>query len=203
MKGKTMKKKYINTSINFGGFYESIHDGNIDHMVEAYEYDFDHVDYKKTFESYIQEYCYKLKSYINDEYQVDIDFKNIKLYSPQYYNYSTDVIDCKIHTNQVNSLNEILKKDNEFLSFLKDRTTSCSGFVSFYTYDDALNNKDNKLIMYVLEYICNKFNEKEVVYNEIEFEIYLTDDGEKKELEKIEANERQIEFESKQLNFQY
>jgi len=198
-----MKKKYIETSINFGGFYESIHDGNIDHMVEAYEYDFDHVDYKKTFQSYIDEYCSKLSSYINDEYQVDIDFKNIKLYSPQYYNYSTDVIDCKIHTNQVNSLNEILKKDNEFLSFLKDRTTSCSGFVSFYTYDDALNNKDNKLIIYVLEYICNKFNEKEVIYGEIEFEIYLTDDGEKKELEKIEANERQIEFESKQLNFQY
>lgn len=198
-----MSKKYIETSINFGGFYESIHDGNIDHMVEAYEYDFDHVDYKKTFQSYIDEYCSKLSSYINDEYQVDIDFKNIKLYSPQYYNYSTDVIDCKINTNQAQSLNEILKKDNEFLSFLKDRTTSCSGFVSFYTYDDALNNKDNKLIMYVLEYICNKFNEKEVVYGEIEFEIYLTDDGEKKELEKIEANERQIEFESKQLNFQY
>jgi len=198
-----MKKKYIETSINFGGFYESIHDGNIDHMVEAYEYEFDHVDYKKTFQSYIGEYCSKLSSYINDEYQVDIDFKNIKLYSPQYYNYSTDVIDCKIHTNQVNSLNEILKKDNEFLSFLKDRTTSYSGFVSFYTYDDALNNKDNKLIMYVLEYICNKFNDKEILYGEIEFEIYLTDDGEKKELEKIEANERQIEFESKQLNFQY
>ena len=203
MKGKTMKKKYINTSIHFGGFYESIHDGNIDHMVEAYEYEFDHVDYKKTFQSYIGEYCSKLSSYINDEYQVDIDFKNIKLYSPQYYNYSTDVIDCKIHTNQVNSLNEILKKDNEFLSFLKDSTTSYSGFVSFYTYDDALNNKDNKLIMYVLEYICNKFNDKEIVYGQIEFEIYLTDEGEKKELEKIEANERQIEFESKQLNFQY
>ena len=29
------------------------------------------------------------------------------------------------------------------------------------------------------------------------------DDNKKKELEKIEANERQIEFESKQLNFQY
>ena len=83
-----MSKKYIETSINFGGFYESIHDGNIDHMVEAYEYDFDHVDYKKTFQSYIDEYCSKLSSYINDEYQVDIDFKNIKLYSPQYYNYN-------------------------------------------------------------------------------------------------------------------
>ena len=176
MKGKTMTKKYIETSIHFGGFYESIHDGNIDSMVEAYEYNFEDVDYKKTFESYIQEYCYKLESYILNEYLINIDFKNIKLSSPQYYNYSTDNIDCKINTNQAQSLNEILKKDNEFLSFLKDRTTSCSGFVSFYTYDEALNNKDNKLIMYVLEYICNKFNNKEIVYGEIEFNIHLLKD---------------------------
>ena len=176
MKGKTMTKKYIETSIHFGGFYESIHDHNIDHMVEAYEYNFEDVDYKKTFESYIEAYCYKLESYILDEYLIDIDFKNIKLSSPQYYNYSTDNIDCKINTNQAQSLNEILKKDNEFLSFLKDRTTSCSGFVSFYTYDEALNNKDNKLIMYVLEYICNKFNDKEIVYGEIEFDIHLLKD---------------------------
>ena len=173
-----MKKKYINTSIHFGGFYNSIHDGNIDYMVEAYEYNLDHVDYKKTFQSYINEYCSKLSNYINDEYQVNIDFKNIKLWSPQYYNYDTDVINCKIDTNEAQSLNEILKKDDDFLSFLKDRTTSCSGFISFYTYDDALSNKDNKLIMYVLEYVCNKFNEKEIVYNEIDFEIHLLKDKE-------------------------
>ena len=170
-----MTKKHINTSIRFGGFYNSIHDRNIDYMVEAYEYNFDNVDYKKTFQSYIDEYCSKLSSYINDEYQVDIDFKNIKLWSPQYYNYDTDVIDCKIDTNEAQSLNNILTKNDEFLSFLKERTTSCSGYVSFYTYDDALNNKDNKLIMYVLEFISNKFNEKEIFYNEIDFEIYLNE----------------------------
>jgi hypothetical protein len=168
-----MTKKYVNTSIRFGGFYNSIHDSNIDCMVEAYEYNFDDVDYKKTFQSYIDEYCYKLKSYILDEYLVDIDFKNIKLWSPQYYNYDTDVIDCKININEVNVLNNILTKNDEFLSFLKERTTSYSGYVSFYTYDDALKNKDNKLIMYVLEFISNKFNETELL--EIEFEIYLND----------------------------
>jgi hypothetical protein len=168
-----MTKKYVNTSIRFGGFYNSIHDSNIDCMVEAYEYNFDDVDYKKTFQSYIDEYCYKLKSYILDEYLVDIDFKNIKLWSPQYYNYDTDVIDCKININEVNVLNNILTKNDEFLSFLKERTTSYSGYVSFYTYDDALNNKDNKLIMYVLEFISNKFNETELL--EIEFEVYLND----------------------------
>ena len=38
-------------------------------MVEAYEYDFDHVDYKKTFNSYIESYCHKLESFIFDEYK--------------------------------------------------------------------------------------------------------------------------------------
>jgi len=169
-KEKTMAQ--IETTINFGGFYNSIHDGNIDNMVEALEYNFDNVNYEKTFESYIKQYCYKLESYILDEYLIDIDFKTIKLNSPKYYNYSTDIIDCKINTNQVNSLNNVLIKDDKFLSFLKDRTTSCSGFMSFFTYDQALNNKDNILIMYVLEYICNEFNEKQVVYGEIEFDIY-------------------------------
>jgi len=32
--------------------------------------------------------------------------------------------------------------------------------------------------MYVLEYICNQFNNKEVVYNEIDFEIHLLKDKE-------------------------
>ena len=65
------------------------------------------------------------------------------------------------------------KKNDDFLKFLKDRTQSYDGYWSFYTFDEALNNKDNKLIMYLLEFLSNEFNEKEVVYGEIEFEIHL------------------------------
>ena len=72
-------KNNIETSIKFGGFYESIHISNIDHMVEAYEYDFDDVDYKKTFESYIDSYCSKLENFIFNEYKVNINFKDLKL----------------------------------------------------------------------------------------------------------------------------
>ena len=73
-------KNNIETSIDFGGFYESIHDSNIDHMVEAYEYDFNHIDYKKTFESYIESYCGNIENYILDEYEVNINFEDLKLY---------------------------------------------------------------------------------------------------------------------------
>ena len=190
-------KNNIETSIDFGGFYNSIHDGNIDHMVEAYEYDFDHIDYKKTFQSYIESYCGNLEDYILDEYEVNINFKDLKLYSPKYYNYSTDVIDCKIKSKEAFQLNEVLKTDEDFLKFLKDRTTSYDGYASFYKYDEALNNKDNMLIRYVLEYICNKYNYSNLEIPE--FEIFLNDEGEKIEDEKMELHERQVEFESKQL----
>ena len=38
MKGykQMTKKNLIDTSIAFGGFYESIHDSNIDNMIESY-----------------------------------------------------------------------------------------------------------------------------------------------------------------------
>jgi len=195
-------KNNIETSIKFGGFYESIHSSNIDHMVEAFEYDFDHVDYKKTHQDYIENYSYNLSDYIYDQYKVIINFNNVKLYSPEYYNYSTDTIDCKIKSNQVYDLNEVIKKDKNFLEYLKNATTSYDGFISFYTFNEALSNKNNILIMYVLEYISNKYNDS-ILYDLPEFNVYLNKEGQKIENEKMEANERQIEFESNQLNFQF
>ena len=195
-------KNNIETSIKFGGFYESIHSSNIDHMVEAFEYDFDHVDYKKTHQDYIENYSYNLSDYIYDQYKVIINFNNVKLYSPEYYNYSTDKIDCKIKSNQVYDLNEVIKKDKNFLEYLKNATTSYDGFMSFYTFNEALSNKNNILIMYVLEYISNKYNDS-ILYDLPEFNVYLNKEGQKIENEKMEANERQIEFESNQLNFQF
>ena len=65
------------------------------------------------------------------------------------------------------------KKDDDFLEHLKGRTQSYDGYQSFYTFDDALSNKNNILNMYLFEYLSNQFNEKEVIHGEIEFEICL------------------------------
>jgi len=170
----------IETTINFGGFYHSIHDGNIESMIESSydggnypEYHFDNIDHKKTEQSYIEDYCSKLTNYILNEYGITINFKDLKIWSPSEYNFNTDKIDCFVSKSQSNKLTNHFKKNDDFLKFLKDRTQSCDGFWSFYTFDEALSNKDNKLIMYLLEFLSNEFNEKEVVYGEIEFEIYL------------------------------
>ena len=65
--------KQVETTINFGGFYHSIHDSNIDSMIENYygdnpEYHFENIDYKKTEQSYIEDYCSKFTNYIFNEY---------------------------------------------------------------------------------------------------------------------------------------
>tara|TARA_R110002020_G_scaffold84269_1_gene208870 strand:+ start:341 stop:835 length:495 start_codon:yes stop_codon:yes gene_type:complete len=162
----------IKTAIEFGGFYESIHSDNIENLIEAYEYDYDNIDWDKTHDDYIKDYCYVLSSFILEEYDLDIDFKNISLYSPRFYNYETDTIDCEINNQQVNRLNEIFLKDNDFIEYLKERTKSVSGYMSFYTYNQAIDNKDDILITYVLEYICNNIYD----YNnmtDVEFEIFI------------------------------
>ena len=167
----------IETTINLGGFYESIHSGNIDFMVECeiendFLKDFDNVDYKKTHLSYVNDYCSKFSNYIFNEYKHNIDFNNLKLWSPSEYNFETDKIDCTVNLNQANKLNNQFLKDNDFLEYLEARTQSYDGYYSYYTYKEALNNKNDILIMYLLEYLADQFNENTVYYGEIEFDIY-------------------------------
>lgn len=166
-------------SIAFGGFYESIHMHNIDSSIECLnsdneypEYNFDNVNYKKTHLNYIKSYCYHLTDFIKSEYNIDMSFNNLELDSPKYYNYSTDKILANIPANQIKELNSLMIKDALFLEYLKERTKSYSGYFSFYTYETALNNKDNILIDYVLEFICDKFNEN-FYFGDLEFQIEL------------------------------
>jgi len=172
--------KKIETKIEFGGFYESIHSHWIDSRIESYyedddlpEYHEDNIDYKKTNDSYIEDYCSKFESYILNEYKLNIDFENISLNSPKFYNFETDTIDCDVDKKQAKKLINHFNKDCNFKMFLKNRTTSYDGYMSFYTYDQAINDKDNILIMYLLEFLANQFNEKVIVYGEIEFDIWL------------------------------
>jgi hypothetical protein len=171
------KKNLVETSIEFGGFYESVHESRIDYMISSYyednnypEYNFDNIDYKKTFKSYIDDWASKFRSFIFNEYQVDISFNDLKLYSPKYYNYDTDNIDCKVNFDEMITLNKKILTNIDFLDWLKERTESYSGYISFYTFEEAKDNKNNILIKYVLEFLANQFNEK---CDCVEFDIIL------------------------------
>ena len=163
----------INTNIRFNGFYNSIHEDNIDFAIESYytddnglfNYDSiaDNIDYKTIFKDYIEVFTHEFKSWIKDNYDLDIDFKDLLLVSPQFYNYSTDVINCNISDKDNALLMSVFKNDKDFIEYVKDRTTHRSGFMSHYTFSEALSNKDDILSDYILEYLVSKF-ESETIF---------------------------------------
>jgi len=157
----------INTNIRFNGFYNSLHSDIIDDAIESYytddnglfNYDSisDNIDYKTIHKDYIEVFTDDFKSWIKDNYNLDIDFKDLTLISPRYYNYSTDVINCDISNKDNTSLMTTFKRDKNFISYLENETTSRSGFMSHYTFEEALSNKDDILSDYILNYLVNKF----------------------------------------------
>ena len=95
----------INTNIEFGGFYESIHSNNIDYMIDNYYLDDDgnpldyyelNIPYATIHNAYIKSWVFGFSEFIKNDYNIIIDFNELELISPKYYNYSTDTIDCKI-----------------------------------------------------------------------------------------------------------
>jgi hypothetical protein len=157
----------INTNIRFNGFYNSIHSDNIDDAIESYYTDdnglfdyesiVDNIDYQTIHKDYIDMFTDDFKSWIKDNYDLDMDFKDLKLISPQYYNYSTDVINCNISEKDNALLMITFKRDKDFIDYLQYSTTSRDGFMSHYTFSEALSNKDDILSDYILNYLVNKF----------------------------------------------
>lgn len=157
----------INTNIRFNGFYESIHDDQIEWAIESYYTDdngvfnYDEIankiNYKKIQDDYIRVFTDDFKTWLKDEYDLEIEFNNLVLHSPKEYNFYTDVINCDISEQDNKTLINRFKDDETFLEYLKDRTKSYDGFISFYTYQDALNNKNDILSDYILEYLVKKF----------------------------------------------
>lgn len=155
------------TRLEFGGFYESIHSEVIDNQIEYFiesendlndtnkQHDDYNFDYKSMQNQYIKQYCEMLSDYIKKEYDLNIEFSNLKLISPKYYNFETDKIECEV--SNYKDLINYFKNDSDFLDYLNQATQSYDGYTSFYDMRDALNNKDNILMLYIFQYICNQF----------------------------------------------
>jgi hypothetical protein len=178
-----MLNNKIKTVIKFGGFYDSIHYDLIDMQIENHiEYynqenntslDYDDYDfnYKDMEMQYLKQYISDYIDFIESEYNLNIKIHDISLYSPKYYNYSTDEIDCYISKSDENKLIKHFKKDENFLEYLKDSCKSRDGFISYYKYDSALMNQDNILTLYIFEYIANKYQESDKFNTDIYIDI--------------------------------
>jgi hypothetical protein len=113
------------TTIPFQGFYESIHDANLDRALEMLGDDVD-PDWRFVHASYAAEYCASFGRWLG------LDLKFVELSSPREYNFETDRIFAKIGRNDLIRVYEgtpraLLRQR------VTERFTSCSGFISYYS----------------------------------------------------------------------
>ena len=153
----------INTILNFGGFYNSIHsvriDDRIDDNIECFEIDYDNINYTDTF----KEYAKDLTKAINKELDINLEF--ISLNSPREYNFKTDYMEVSLTKKDILKLFKLIK-DNDLkqkvYNNIEECTTSRDGYISFYSYSDFFKKDNLDLLTKVL---------LEVLYNSIEEDI--------------------------------
>jgi len=125
----------------FNGFYNSIWDVDYN-MINDYikecreekglysdvdiEINFDYSQYEHDIAVLL---CDNIKDKLSD-YILNIKFENI--YSPKTYNFNNDSINCIIDPNIENIKAFIYSHKEDFENYLKEKYTSCDGFISHY-----------------------------------------------------------------------
>ena len=133
----------IETNINFGGFYYSIHKDILDIYIEDMEYNWEAVDYKETYKIYSESYI----KVLNNILDTDLIFKALN--SPKYYNFTTDFISVELSKKDILKLFKYVKDEDlkqEVINIIKDNSTSKDGYVAFYNYADFFE-KENIAIL--------------------------------------------------------
>ena len=141
----------IDFSLNFGGFYHSEHSETIENNIEAYGYDWEEIDYKKTHLKYCDSYLNKL----SEELEIDLIF--IQLDSPREYNFTTDKIFCSISNKDFNTL--LAAYDTkELFDYIEENSKSRDGFSSFYSGYSAVKKESDIFLQYLFDYILEYEN---------------------------------------------
>jgi len=135
-------------------------------------------DFSYDYDTYYNELNLELTSCVED-FLLDLDMVKsidfIKLHSPKFYNFSNDVIECKIDINVKNVKKYILYNKSEFAKYLENHFKSCDGFCSFYEYDlniwiekmKSFKNLDHIEAHAILNFICENesFDIVDYLYN--------------------------------------
>lgn len=175
----------MNINLNFGGFYESQHSDLIDQAINS-QFDDDYIknnnidinkiNYQKTNINYCKKYLEFIENYLLnfdknfnknihfERLNLEIDLKFIELKSPKFYNYSTDEIIININKNDSLKIVDFVKNYflDELKNYIKDITTSRSGYVAFYKFDEVfIKNKDNTLVEACFKIICDQVNKSD------------------------------------------
>ena len=134
----------IETNINFGGFYNSIHSDIIESYIEDYEYNWEDVNYTDTYKIYSESYI----KVLNNILDTNIIFKTLN--SPKFYNFTTDIINVEISKKDILKLFKYIKEEElkqEVLNHIKDISTSKSGYLALYNYKDFFKKENQDILI--------------------------------------------------------
>lgn len=170
-------------NLSFGGFYHSNHSEIVDSIIESHFDDdttnkdefYDSIDFQKTYKDYCKYYIRYFFDYIQDVegIKLTIKEKNVDMWTPREYNFSTDVIVLKDVSNStvknlttlfnryLESEDLLLGEDKEFRDFIRDKTTSRSGYIPFYDYEEIVDKRNLEVSLeFILEFLAKQFNDE-------------------------------------------
>lgn len=153
----------IDFRLNFGGFYNSIHDDIIEQQLDLADDERFNVDYKTLQATYCEEYLEAFSDFLSTEFNIQINLEFKELISPKMYNFETDRILTSISTKDTYSLFKYFCNFEKVKSFINENSKSYDGYLSFCIgYDDV--KKDNSLLLsYLFDYIIdNHFTDEKV-----------------------------------------
>jgi len=133
-------------SLAFGGFYHSEHSETIENNIEVLGYDWESIDYKRTYINYCNAYLSRL----SEELEINLSF--ISLDSPREYNFTTDKIFCSISNKDLKALLDAYDT-KELFNYIEEHSKSRSGFTSFYSGYKAVKEESDIFLQYLFNYI--------------------------------------------------
>ena len=142
------KNEKIQFNLNFGGFYCSEHSEIIDSQIEAFELDWETVNFKQVHREYASDWLDLLSN------EIDLDLKFIDLDSPKYYNFRTDEITTEITEANFEALKDEYLTD-ECINYINKESASRDGFASFYNGFKAVSKEPGILAAYIFSYILD------------------------------------------------
>lgn len=143
-----MEESQLKIELPFDGFYESIHDSNIDNEIEQhFQYDFEAGDDREMTEAEADavfmadvdwkaiqcEYAEAYADAFGSEFELE-SLKYDDMTSPKFYNFSTDRIFCTVDADEFNSkIRKAVESDPAWKEYIRERFTSYDGFWSNYS----------------------------------------------------------------------
>ncbi len=159
--------------IPFEGFYCSIYDSIIDSILESEisegyltEEQTEKIDFTNLHLELSKHIFDCILELFNDEFDLFTDNNYITfegLYSPKYYNYSTDKIKAIVSPEIYLTLLNKFENNNSFINYVNESSKSRDGFTSFYEGINEVKKESSIFLEYLFQWFTLSEYRDEVI----------------------------------------